>query len=84
MIGVDYWNNGYATEAARRIVEFGFNGLELNRIGAKTLKRNTTSGRVLQKLGMKHEGTIRQGKMKWGKFEDLELYGILKSEWQPA
>ncbi|MDF5729806.1 MAG: GNAT family protein [Rhizonema sp. PD38] len=80
-IGTPYWGQGYCTEAAISIMEYGFLELELNRIYATHFKRNLASGRVLQKIGMKYEGCHRQHIKKWGEFEDLELYGILKSEW---
>lgn len=80
-VGVPYWNRGYATEAAGALLAYGFDELGLNRIAAQHLVRNPASGRVMQKLGMSHEGTLRQATMKWGAFEDLELYSILRSEW---
>ena len=54
--------------------------LGLNRICAKHMTRNPRSGRVMQKIGMKHEGHMRQAWEKWGKFEDYELYAILRSD----
>ncbi len=81
-IGKPYWRTGYATEAAAATVAFGFNDLRLNRIHAHHFGGNTASGRVLQKLGMKHEGCLRQHVRKWGAYEDVELYGIMASEWQ--
>lgn len=80
-VGVPYWNRGYATEAAGALLAYGFDELDLNRIAAQHLARNPASGRVMQKLGMRHEGTLRQATMKWGEFEDLELYSMLRSEW---
>lgn len=61
-------------------MEFGFREFGLNRITARHLVRNPASGRVMQKIGMTHEGTLRQDSVKWGQFEDLEIYGILRSE----
>jgi [ribosomal protein S5]-alanine N-acetyltransferase len=81
-IGKPYWGNGYCTEAARAVLEYGFTTLKLNRIHAHHFKRNPASGRVLEKLGMVHEGFARQHVKKWDIFEDIVLYGILKSEWQ--
>ena len=78
-IGVPFWNKGYATEAAARLVEFGFNDLDLNRIAAQHLSRNPASGRVMQKIGMCYEGTMLQATMKWGRFEDLDVYAILRN-----
>ncbi len=80
-IGKPYWGNGYCTEAGLAVLEYGFAVLNLNRIHAHHFKRNPASGRVLQKLGMVHEGYARQHIKKWDKFEDIVLYGTLKSEW---
>jgi ribosomal-protein-alanine N-acetyltransferase len=80
-IGNPYWNKGYGTEAARAVLKYGFEVLGLNRIHAKHFKNNPASGYIMQKIGMKHEGCLRQHFKKWGNFVDLELYGILKSEY---
>jgi RimJ/RimL family protein N-acetyltransferase len=79
-IGTPYWNKGYCTEAAHEILRYGFMELDLNRIHAMHLTRNPTSGRVMKKIGMLHEGCRRQHVKKWDVFEDVELYGSLKSE----
>ncbi|MBI2847682.1 MAG: GNAT family N-acetyltransferase [Chloroflexi bacterium] len=83
-VGKPYWNQGYCTEAARAVLGYGFATLGLNRIYARHMTRNPASGRVMQKLGMKHEGTLRQDRKKWGKFEDFEICGILRSEYMAA
>ncbi|MEL7516909.1 MAG: GNAT family N-acetyltransferase [Pseudomonadota bacterium] len=80
-IGKPFWNLGYATEASRAIMEFGFHDLELNRIYARHLARNAPSGRVMQKLGMSREGLARQDTMMWGKYEDVVSYGNLRADW---
>lgn len=81
-VGVPYWNEGFATEAASRLIEHAFEDLSLNRIAARHFARNPASGRVMEKTGMVHEGTIREGALKGERFEDLELYAILRSDWQ--
>jgi ribosomal-protein-alanine N-acetyltransferase len=81
-VGLPFWNRGYATEAARAVLRFGFEELELNRIFAQHLVRNPASGRVMQKVGMRHEARLRQHIHKWGRFEDIDLYGILGEEWR--
>jgi ribosomal-protein-alanine N-acetyltransferase len=81
-IGRAYWGKGYCTEAGQAVLEYAFSQLNLNRIHASHFKRNPASGRVLQKLGMIHEGCLWKHVMKWGVFEDLELYGILQVEWR--
>ena len=80
-VGKPYWNRGYCTEAAQAVLKYGFKILGLNRIHANHMTRNPASGRVMQKIGMKHEGHLRQHAKKWGKFEDIEAYGILRSEY---
>jgi ribosomal-protein-alanine N-acetyltransferase len=81
-IGVPFWNQGYCTEAGRAVLRFGFEKLELNSINAHQFVRNPASGRVLRKLGMRHEGCLRQHVRKVDHFEDLECYSILRSEWR--
>jgi [ribosomal protein S5]-alanine N-acetyltransferase len=80
-IGMPFWGNGYATETAREIVRHGFEKLKLNRIFASHFEGNGASARVLQKIGMRHEGCMRKAVFKWGKFLDLEMYAILRDEY---
>ena len=81
-IGQPFWGAGHCTEAAQALLTYGFNDLNLNRIQASHLCKNPASGRVMQKLGMIHEGTQRQAVKKWSHFEDIELYHLLQSEWR--
>ncbi len=81
-IGVPYWGRGYATEAGRALLELGFGRMSLNRIQATYITRNPASGRVMQKLGMRPEGVLRQHVRKWDVFEDLAMYSILAAEWR--
>jgi [ribosomal protein S5]-alanine N-acetyltransferase len=81
-IGVPFSGNGYATEAARAMLAHGFGNLQLHRIFASHFTGNTASAGVLKKIGMRHEGCQRDHILKWGKFLDSELYGILRSEWE--
>lgn len=82
-IGKPYWGGGFCTEAAAAVVRYGFTGLNLERIWAQHLARNPASGRVLQKVGMKHEGVLRQHFVKWNETQDVYRYGILRSELAP-
>ncbi|MDM7999152.1 MAG: GNAT family N-acetyltransferase [Dehalococcoidia bacterium] len=82
-VGKPYWNNGYCTEAAGAMLEYGFEVLGLDRIFAHHFTRNPASGRVMQKLNMKHEGHMREHLLKWGVREDLEIYGILRTDPRP-
>ena len=83
-IAVPFWGRGFATEAARRLVGFGFSELGLHRVQARHLVRNPSSGRVMQKLGMVFEGVFRDGVRKWDRFEDVAMYAILAPEWSEA
>ena len=80
-VAVNLWGQGYATEAARQVVSFGFEQLGLNRIYAHHMVRNPASGRVLAKIGMRHEGVLRQRVRKWGVFEDVVALAALRGEW---
>ncbi len=80
-IGKPYWGCGYATEAARALVHFGFGQLGLNRVYARHFAHNPASGRVLQKAGLYREGYMPQAIRKWGRFVDVVLYGIVRENW---
>jgi len=81
-IGVPFWNKGFCTDAARRLIEFGFDDIGLNKIYARHLGGNAGSGRVMEKIGMKKEGIQRQHTIKNGELRDIVEYGILKSEYK--
>jgi len=80
-IGVQSWGKGYATEAAGRVIRYAFEELRLNRVYAHHMLRNPASGRVLEKVGMKREGLLRQRVRKWGVFEDVVLLALLRQDW---
>jgi ribosomal-protein-alanine N-acetyltransferase len=80
-IGVPFWGNGYATEAARELVRYGFETLKLNRIFAGHFEGNPGSRAILLKLGMRYEGCARQSVVKWGKPMDVHIYAILREEY---
>jgi RimJ/RimL family protein N-acetyltransferase len=81
-IGKPFWGRGFATEAARIVIDHGFGALDLYRIYARVFPRNPGSGRVLEKLGMAHEGRLRGHILKWDVFEDVECYAVLATEWR--
>jgi RimJ/RimL family protein N-acetyltransferase len=83
-LGVPYWGQGYATEASREMLRYGFEELRLHRIFASHFKHNVASGRILAKLGMRHEGCQRDQIRKWDRFIDLELYGLLRQDWRTS
>jgi [ribosomal protein S5]-alanine N-acetyltransferase len=79
-IGVPYWNNGYATEATRALIDYAFDELGLNRIYAFHFSGNPASGRVMEKAGMQLEGVLREEHVKNGEYRDSRLYGIIRSD----
>lgn len=83
-IGVPYWNQGYMSEAARRVIAFGFSETDLNRIYAGFFSPNIASRRVMENAGMTYEGMLRQHVQRFGTFYDLGYCGILRAEWEAA
>lgn len=81
-IAVASWGHGFATEAARAVVGYGFAELGLHRVEGRHFTRNPASGRVLQKLGMRLEGVHRDAYYRWDAFEDVAVYAVLASEWR--
>ena len=78
------WGHGYATEAARALLAWAFDTLDLNRVQAETDTRNVESARVLQKLGFVQEGTLREDCVVNGDVSDSWVFGLLRREWEPA
>jgi RimJ/RimL family protein N-acetyltransferase len=79
---VEAWGQGYMSEALKPLLCFGFEGLDLNRLYAHHMVRNPGSGKVLQKNGFTQEGILRQRVRKWGVFEDVKLWAILRQDWR--
>lgn len=77
-----HWGRGYASEAARALLQFGFEHLRLHRISAHCLAENVASARVLEKLGMRQEGRLRDSQCFKGRYWDTLHFAILKDEWQ--
>ena len=78
----NYWGQGLMTEAARCVLQHGFETLNLNRISAIVLSDNQASIGILRKLGMTYEGCLRQGRKIGGEFRDIDLYAILREEYE--
>lgn len=76
----DYWGRGIAPEAAKEVIKFGFNNMDLVRIQARCYLENVGSARVMEKAEMSFEGIIRKGLFAKGKHQDLKMYSILKDE----
>ena len=80
-LGSAHWGNGYATEAARRMIQFGFEELQLNRIWGAAMTRNPASSAVLKKAGLRYEGCMKEHVQKWDQYEDVEYYGLTSSDY---
>jgi RimJ/RimL family protein N-acetyltransferase len=76
-----YWRQGYATEAARAVLDIGFKVLGLHRIWAECDVDNAGSWGVMEKLGMRREAHFVDGKLVKGAWRDRYLYALLADEW---
>lgn len=76
----DFWGRGYASEAVKKTIEFGFKEPGYNRIEAFCDVENIASARVMEKCGMTCEGVLRQYAYLKGKFRDMKSYAILRAE----
>ncbi len=82
MIGEkDYWNKGYGAETLRVMCRYGFDTLNLNRIWLRVNETNPRARHSYEKVGFVHEGTLRQASYKHGRYIDVHVMSILKSEW---
>jgi RimJ/RimL family protein N-acetyltransferase len=77
-----YWDQGYATEAARALLGLGFTKLNMHRIFATCDPANFASARVMEKIGMQYEGHLRENTTCRGAWRDSLLYAIIDHEWK--
>jgi RimJ/RimL family protein N-acetyltransferase len=80
----DYYGHGYATEAAERMLQLGFEGLDLHRIFARCASGNVASWQLMERLGMRREAHFREHLLVKGNWGDEYLYAILKDEWRAS
>lgn len=80
-IDVEEWGKGYATEACRKIIDYGFQHHQLNRIYSRCMVRNAASRKVMEKSGMTFEGRHRQQFLKDGVYEDMDYFAILAEDY---
>ena len=76
----DFWNRGIISEALYEIITFGFNSLGINRIEAEVMQGNIASEKVLLKLGFKNEGILRDWMLWNGRYYNMTMFSLLKSE----
>lgn len=81
VLGREHWGKGYAGEAQRRVVEFGFGDLALHRLEADTHPGNEASARSLERLGFRREGVLRERWIVDGERSDSVIWGLLAGEW---
>ena len=83
-VGRPYWGQGFATEAAQLIVHFGFAHTDLKRVTARHMVANSSSGVVMQRLGMTFEGVARSSECRpgsyGGAYTDIAMYGLLRQD----
>lgn len=72
------WNKGYATEALRAVIEYLFNEIGFNRIGATIRPENVASQQLVKKLGFQEEGTLQDYQLTRGSYHDLIMFSLLK------
>jgi len=77
----DYWGQGIIAEAASAIVEVGFSTLRMHRIWATADPENLRSIHVLERLGMRLEGRLREHLWCKQRWRDSALYSVLEHEW---
>jgi len=77
----DYWSKGYGTEAARLIIRYGFEQLNLHRINSYAFSFNERSIRLHKKVGFTEEGRLRESIYKDGSYHDHVIFGLLRKEW---
>jgi RimJ/RimL family protein N-acetyltransferase len=79
-----YWNQGYGREAMQMMLKHGFETLNLNRIFLRVYETNPRAVRSYEQAGFVHEGRQRQAEHRQGKYCDVLMMSVLRSEWEIA
>ena len=82
VLNTEYHGQGIATEAVKKVLEFGFEKLCLNRIEGKYMVENAASRRVMEKCSMTFEGVRREGMLIKGRYRNVGVCSILKKEFE--
>ena len=80
-IGADHWGRGHARAALGRVLQYGFEDLQLHRLEADVDPDNAASLRLFEALGFQREGLLRQRWFMHGRWCDSVLLGLLQPEW---
>lgn len=78
----DYWSKGYGSQMMHTLLEYGFEGLNLDRLYLHVFSFNERAIKFYEKFNFKHEGTLRNMLYRNGKYHDLLAYGLMRDEWQ--
>ncbi|MBU9722841.1 MULTISPECIES: GNAT family N-acetyltransferase [Bacillaceae] len=78
----NFWRKGYTSEAVARVISYGFDELNLNRIGAVVFIENAASDQLLAKQGFQKEGILRDYMYQNGNPHDTYVYSLLKHDWK--
>jgi RimJ/RimL family protein N-acetyltransferase len=79
-----HWNQGYAREAARRMLQYGFEELNLNRVELRVHSSNIAGIKAYEAAGFVREGSLRQATWLDGRYDDVLVMSVLREEWRPA
>ena len=77
VLNPEYWGQGYATEALKAVIKFGFENLALRRIEARHIEGNIASRRVMERVGMTYEGTLRSSLLVKGEYKNICVCSLL-------
>lgn len=78
----DYRGKGLSTEVLKLLIQYSFENLGLERLYAHNFIYNIASQKMFEKVGFMKEGVMRKHSFKNGKLEDINIYGLLKEEWE--
>ncbi len=81
IIDQGYWGHGYTTEAAKAVRDWAFENYDIHRFQARCVAENIASWKVMEKLGMQCEGSLRQFFKRGDHYWDFKIYSILRKEW---
>ncbi len=81
-IAEPFWRKGYATEATKSIIKYGFGHLDLNKFTSSYLAKNPASGKVMEKSGMTKEGELKEHIRKASEYHDLIVFGLTKEQFE--
>ena len=78
----DYWGKGFGTQIMEQLLDWGFNGLNLNRLYLHVFSSNQRAINLYEKMGFTLEGEMRQMLFQNGDYVGLKVFGLLRSEYQ--